>query len=317
MLRALSAAARRARGFSTFASVDGVAADATKISCSVWDTTFQRGDGVFEVVRVVGDRDGSPVPRAVHLHLDRLERSAAAIKLPLPPRADVERILRDAAAGGGHGGMVRLMVTRGGGSPGYGDHLGAALDAPPKTFALWQPTTLHDSRTLCPLVAPWHPAGFEPERWATIKWLAYGANVHSKRLAAAAGFDDAVLLGRGWGADDAGPLEDKVVLDGPNFAVLWLKGGVVHAPSWRELGMLESVTSALALEAAAAAGYEVREGVHRLSSLLDADEAYVLSTSSDLTPVTKVGDEALLSAADSEHRVRLLAGIDARLATFE
>ena len=107
------------------------------------------------------------------------------------------------------------------------------------------------------------------------------------------------------------------MLDGPNFAVLWLKDGVVHAPSWRELGMLESVTSALALEAAAAAGYEVDEGVHRLSSLLDADEAYVLSTSSDLTPVTKVGDEALLSAADSEHRVRLLAGIDARLATFE
>ena len=226
MLRALSAAARRARGFSTFASVDGVAADATKISCSVWDTTFQRGDGVFEVVRVVGDRNGSPVPRAVHLHLDRLERSAAAIKLPLPPRADVERILRDAAAGGGHGGMVRLMVTRGGGSPGYGDHLGAALDAPPKTFALWQPTTLHDSRTLFPLVAPWHPAGFEPEHWATIKWLAYGANVHSKRLAQERGFDDAVLLGRGWGAADDGPPEDKVVLDGPNFAVAWVTDGV-------------------------------------------------------------------------------------------
>ena len=81
--------------------------------------------------------------------------------------------------------------------------------------------------------------------------------------------------------------------------------------------MLESITARLLLDAAAAENFRVDEGVHRLSSLLDADEAYVLSTSSDLTPVTKVGDEALLSAADSEHRVRLLAGIDARLATFE
>ena len=78
---------------------------------------------------------------------------------------------------------------------------------------VWQPLSEPPaSKTLMPLAAPWHPAGFEPERWATIKWLAYGANVHSKRLAAAAGFDDAVLLGRGWGADDAGPLED-IVLD--------------------------------------------------------------------------------------------------------
>ena len=135
MLRALAAAARRARGFSTFASVDGVAADATKISCSVWDTTFQRGDGVFEAVRVVADRDGVPAPRAVSLHLDRLERSAAALELPLPPRGQLEAWLRDAARNGGEGGYVRLMVTRGGGSPGYGHHL-ADLDAPPNAYCV-------------------------------------------------------------------------------------------------------------------------------------------------------------------------------------
>ena len=281
-LRAASRMGRVAAGrcaLSSFASVDGVAVgDGAGVTCSVWDTTFQRGDGVFEVVRVVKNRAGEPVPRAVHLHLDRLERSAAAIRLPLPPRSDVERILRDAAAGGGHGGMVRLMVTRGGGSPGYGDHLGAALDAPPRTFALWQPTSLKASQTLLPMVAPWHPAGFDVANWATIKWLAYGANVHSKRLAQERGFDDAVLLGRGWDAADDGPPEDKVVLDGPNFAVAWVTDGVplsgvslslprfepsglerrapaqvLHAPSWKDLGMLESCTSRLAIAPASAA----------------------------------------------------------------
>ena len=69
--------------------------------------------------------------------------------------------------------------------------------------------------------------------------------------------------------------------------------------------------------AAEKVGMPVDEGVHRLSSLLAADEAYVLSTSSDLTPVTKVGDVALASAPDSEHRARILAAMDDLLLSFE
>ena len=51
------------------------------------------------------------------------------------------------------------------------------------------------------------------------------------------------------------------VLDGPNFAVAWMEQGVLKAPSWRELGMLESITCRLALEAAARAGVPIDEGV--------------------------------------------------------
>jgi len=206
MLRSLLRPARLAakRSFS-YASVNGVAAPAASLNCSIWDVTFQRGDGVFEAVRIVPDRDGNPIPRCAGLHLDRLARSAAALELPLPPRDDALAWLAEAAKEGGHGGYVRLMVTRGGGSPGYGHHL-PDLDAPPKTFVVWQPLSEPPaSKTLMPLAAPWHPAGFDPDNWATIKWLAYGANVHSTRLAKRAGFDDALLLGRGWGVapDDA------------------------------------------------------------------------------------------------------------------
>ena len=41
---------------------------AASLKCSIWDVTFQRGDGVFEAVRVVADRDPlrasfAPAPR--------------------------------------------------------------------------------------------------------------------------------------------------------------------------------------------------------------------------------------------------------------
>ena len=110
------------RHSSTFASLNGVPTPAASLKCSIWDVTFQRGDGVFEAVRVVQDRDGVPAPRAVGLHLDRLERSAAALELSLPPRAHLESWLRDAARNGGGVGPVetrRLLwyLTRRRGRP--------------------------------------------------------------------------------------------------------------------------------------------------------------------------------------------------------
>ena len=100
------------RHSSTYASLNGVPTPAASLKCSIWDVTFQRGDGVFEAVRVVQDRDGMPAPRAVGLHLDRLERSASALELPLPPRSQLEAWLRDAARNGGEQCINQIVATR-------------------------------------------------------------------------------------------------------------------------------------------------------------------------------------------------------------
>ena len=100
------------RHSSTYASLNGVPTPAASLKCSIWDVTFQRGDGVFEAVRVVQDRDGMPAPRAVGLHLDRLERSASALELPLPPRSQLEAWLRDAARNGGEQCMNQIVAAR-------------------------------------------------------------------------------------------------------------------------------------------------------------------------------------------------------------
>ena len=89
--RAIPTISRRS---ASFASLDGEETDAAALKCSVWDVTFQRGDGVFEVCRIVKHSNHIPKPRCLSLHLDRLERSAAAIDLPLPPRHELEQWIR-------------------------------------------------------------------------------------------------------------------------------------------------------------------------------------------------------------------------------
>jgi len=276
-----------------FASVDGVRVDPASISVSVWDPSFLRGDGVFEGIRIV-NRQGKMEPRAVQLHLDRLVRSAESIALELPDRNLIERWIREAClSAGDEKGYIRLVVTRGAGAPGYGEHLGECLIAPRKTIILWQPIAPGHSttpRTLAPIIAPFHPAGLF-KQWNTVKYLSYGANLHATRLARAAGAQDALLLARGWNvADDDECLERRVVLDGPQFGVGWItKSGVLELPDWRQLGMLESITSTVLVQAAMHLGIPVNLGVFTLDHLLkNANELWLLSTTTDLCPIRAI-----------------------------
>ncbi|KAJ8611279.1 hypothetical protein CTAYLR_004148 [Chrysophaeum taylorii] len=288
-----------------FASINGRIADAASLRVSFWDMSFQRGDGVFEAVRVRADGR----PRSLSRHLDRLERSARAVRLPLPPRKELEGWIREAASSGGEG-YVRLIATRGGGMPGYGDHL-EDLDAPPTVFTAWQPLPpLRDRpRALLPLTAPWHPAGFDA-KWETVKWLSYGPNVHATRLAREEGYDDALLLAR-----DEAPLLDRIVLDGPNFTIAWRRDDMLCVPDWRSLGMLESITSTLLVLAAREAGIEVEEGRFSLRDVVDhAREMWILSTTTDLAPVSRIGEfrELPRLGNSASWRPRLLAAMEDR-----
>src|ERR671937_252019 len=88
------------------ACLDGQIAPAAETSIPVTDEGFLRGDGVFEVVRVY---DGKPF--ALAEHLDRIERSAANLRLGWEvPRAELEdeipRLLAE-RSGDGFEGLLR------------------------------------------------------------------------------------------------------------------------------------------------------------------------------------------------------------------
>src|SRR5918997_4729973 len=94
------------------ASLDGQIAPAAETTIAVTDEGFLRGDGVFEVIRVY---DGAPF--ALVDHLDRLERSAANLRLPEVFRAELESEIPDlleARGGAEFDGVLRIVVTRGG-----------------------------------------------------------------------------------------------------------------------------------------------------------------------------------------------------------
>ena len=93
------------------ACLDGSTAPAVKTTIPVTDEGFLRGDGAFEVVRVY---DGQPF--ALEEHFDRMERSAANLRLPGPfPREAYKRdipALLEARGGADFDGCLRLVLTR-------------------------------------------------------------------------------------------------------------------------------------------------------------------------------------------------------------
>lgn len=254
--------------------VNGAVVDGRKARLSVWDQTVQRGDGMFEVVRVLPNRK----PLATDLHMDRLFDGAKVLDYAIPAsRTEIASWIEQVSQDGGEG-MVRVLLTRGS-TNGSGAHIPdfcVSTDAPPSVVVMWQPLPKWPAATrLLPLSAWWHPAGV----WQTVKWLSYGPNMHMSRTAAKAGFDDAVLTSvRG------------DVLDGPTFAIGWFKDRTLYTPDKTALGLLPSCTLALALSCAQDIGLRVVEGVFPLKTMLSADEVFVTSSTKDVLPVCAVGD---------------------------
>jgi branched-subunit amino acid aminotransferase/4-amino-4-deoxychorismate lyase len=244
--------------------IDGKALEAEEASISVFDWGLQRGFGCFEVIRSYGGR----AFRAGG-HLDRLERSLAALAIAPPPRDDLEGWVTSVAAAGGDC-LVRVMVTEGARDELY--------PAPSRTVVLWEPVpAVPDTLRLLPTVAPWHPAtatvGFHG-----VKWLSYAPNMAATDRARRAGFDDALLVSR----------EGKV-LEGPTFTIAWVHGGAVETPSL-ELGILASITRDVLCETTEELGIPLRHGSYDLSRVEGADEVLALSTVKEVTPVTGLAD---------------------------
>ncbi|MGH8957278.1 MAG: aminotransferase class IV [Acidimicrobiia bacterium] len=230
-------------------------------SISVYDEGLLRGDGCFEAIRAY---DGKPFAFAPHY--ERLTRSAAALDIACPPATNLRAWVEEMAAEGGDC-IVRVILTRGSGE-----------SSPGRCVVLWQPVAAKASNLrLLPVPAPWHPAG-QPWELSGVKTISYAPNMAASRLARSRGFDDALLIAA------AG-----VVLEGPTFAVAWIRDGVIETPDL-DLGILDSVTSRLLLSAATATGQKVVSGRFQSDVLAGATEVVAMSTVKEVTPVTSIGN---------------------------
>jgi branched-chain amino acid aminotransferase len=237
-------------GLREIASVDGLVTPTAEAVVPMKDDGLYRGDGAFEVIRLY---EGKPF--ALADHLNRLERSAAAIELQFDRGAlerEIEALLVEA---GRPDGQLRLIVTRG------GRRIAAVEPIPAHAETLSVATV-----TYCPTVI-----------LNGVKSLSYAANMQATRLAQAQGADEAVLV-----------QPDGIVLEPPTSAIFWVSPeGGLRTPAL-DLGVLESITRDRLVKA-----LHVEVGAWPVTDLRAAGEAFLASTTREIQAVFAIDGHLL------------------------
>jgi branched-subunit amino acid aminotransferase/4-amino-4-deoxychorismate lyase len=236
------------------ACLDGAIRPAGETMIPATDEGLLRGDGVFEVIRVYDGR-----PFAFADHLDRLERSAANLRMGGDvPRSELESEIPEllAARGGAEfDGCLRIVLTRGGRRLLLTEPLPAGPERPRLGFVTFAPTRVLDG----------------------IKSLSYAGNMLASRLARERGFDEALLVtphGR--------------VLEAPTSSIFWVDAeGELCTPPLDD-HILASITRDRVLELC-----EVGERPLTTEELLGTEEAFLASTTREVQSVAGIEDRDL------------------------
>ncbi|HEV2777296.1 MAG TPA: aminotransferase class IV [Solirubrobacteraceae bacterium] len=236
----------------TLAILDGAVMDVAHAQIPVTDDGLLRGDGVFEVMRIYAGR-----PFGMQEHLERMARSAQALRLPFDTdavRADAHALI---AAGEPDEAMLRLVVTRGGRRIGMLE----TLPERPETIAL-QTVTYTPTRVL-----------------DGVKSLSYGANMLATRIAREHGADEALLVtphGR--------------VLEGPTTSFFYVLEEKLYTPPLSDR-ILDSITRRALMAVTPAA-----ERVTTQEDLAAASEAFLASSLREVHPVHAIDGASLPQA---------------------
>ncbi len=235
------------------ASVDGRISRTGEAMVPLKDDGLYRGDGAFEVIRLYEGR-----PFALADHLDRLERSTAAIELEFDRGAlerEIDALLVEA---GDADGQLRLIVTRG------GRRIAAIEPLPPHAETLRLATVTYSPTVIL----------------NGVKSLSYAANMQATRLAQAQGADEAVLV-----------TPDGTVLEPPTSTIFWVSPkGSLRTPAL-EVGVLASITRDRLVKA-----LDVEEGAWPVADLRTAGEAFLASTTREIQAVAVIDGKALPEA---------------------
>jgi len=231
------------------ASVDGRIAPTAETTIPLGDDGLYRGDGVFEVIRLYGGR-----PFELAAHLDRLERSAAAIELPVERASLEQEIAALLERNGDADAQLRLLVTRGG-----------------RRICLIEPLTDWSGPATLASVT------YSPSVILNgVKSLSYGANMQATRIAKRRGADEALLV-----------RPDGIVLEPPTSTIFWVSGDELRTPAL-DAGILDSITRRILLERVGAA-----EGEYPLDDALGASEAFLASTTREVQTISAIDDRRL------------------------
>ncbi len=248
--------------------LDGEYLDYSEARLPVDERGLQFADGVYEVALIW---DGQYID--LDRHLQRLERSAAAVELTLPftrseIRAVAEELLRRE---GPRQANLYLQVTRG---VAPRDHRFPPNVVPPTVIAYLKDAHFdHDG------VQNGVAAITEPDlRWlrCDIKSVALLPNVLARQHAAARGVREAILVRAGVGVTEGSATN------------LWLvrHGSIVTAPesNW----ILSGIVRGVVMELARSEMLPVAERFATQEELMQADEVFLTGTTTFVTPIVEI-----------------------------
>ncbi len=250
--------------------LNGELLDFASAKVSVEDRGFQFGDGVYEVVRVYQGK-----PFALMEHLQRLQRSAREIELPLPlSLAELAAAAENLIARAGIAeAELYLQLTRG---VARRNHL-FPPDTPPTLVMTVRhvrliPPELRE-RGIRVLTVP-------DERWARcdIKSICLLPNVLAKERAHRAGAFEALFV------------RDGLVMEGTSSNVFAWTGEELVTPI-ADHRILSGITRGFVLQLARQHGYRTAERDLPLAELRSAREVIIAGTVTELLAVIAIDEE--------------------------
>jgi D-alanine transaminase len=234
---------------------------------SVEDRGYQFGDGVYEVIRTYGRR-----PFQMEAHLQRLERSAAAIglALPFPIRRWAEHVTEGIRLAGFPESKIYLQLTRG---VAPRDHAfpRSVLPTAVMTVREMQPLDLHHRRSGVTAVT------MQDLRWSRcdIKSINLLANVMGRQHARDKDAFEAIFV------------RDGQITEGSVSNVMAVRSGVLITPR-EDQRILSGVTRSLILGLARKAGIPVQERDVALEELRAAEEVFLTGTTVEVLSVVSL-----------------------------
>ncbi len=251
--------------------LNGRYVDVRDARISALDRGFLFGEGLFETWRTYRGR-----PFAIEEHLRRMNRSARALGIPFDPgepwHGRTQRLSRMNRMTG-RSGAVRLTISRGAGPV----TLIPGRVRRPTRLMLFRPLEPHLGRARHDGVAVHlHPfgAGVHPEL-RRIKTVNYLPAVIARTEARKQGCFESLYR-----------LDDGTILEGTTSNIFVVRRGRLFT-SPLAAGVLPGVTRGLVLRIAEKIT-EVRETRLRESDLLQADEAFLTSSTIEVLPVVRV-----------------------------
>jgi D-alanine transaminase len=259
----------------------------------VEDRGLQFADGVYEVIKRVGGRLCD-----LERHLDRLERSLAALAIAMPvSRAALIAIIRETLRRNPvRDALIYLQVDRGVAPR----HL-CPPDTRPTLIVTVRRASFPRARELAEGVSV---LTLPDQRWkrCDIKSVNLLANVLARQQAAEAGNREV------WLYDAQGHITEGA---SSNAYIVDRRGRVVTRPLGPEI--LGGVTREVVLELAGVEGVEVVERPFSVAEAYEAREAFLTSTSSLVLPVTTIDGRTIANGMPGSVTRLLLAQYRARM----